>query len=374
MKHSKAVRYVKVQDGRGKSIDGLWIRNGVYYVQLRLADATGQTKPVRKRLEATSTLAAKAEAESLRVQRNTGKAPPTKTPYVKDAVEAWLKVYAANHPIGSVRARRRAAKIWVEKLGNLKLNLVKPSRIRGIMAERTEDGFANNTIRSEYDVLNQVMSRAREDRAISENPCEFVKQPPKEDKDRKLYTAEDVRRFAEAQDTFKSYGARGRDLALLMAYSGVRIGEALRLKWDHEHFGKRVLRVREDFKTKGGYSREINFNPDLESLLKEMVERRLPDSDWLFASYHGVNRNAQKTPTSWAKAAKVTGLDIKPHDLRHFFVSRCDMSRIDYKTIAAWVGHKDPALTARVYAHLLDGDKEEMAALVNFGPRIVEAA
>lgn len=43
------------------------------------------------------------------------------------------------------------------------------------------------------------------------------------------------------------------------------------------------------------------------------------------------------------------------HDLRHYFISYCVMSGIDYMTIAKWMGHRDGGiLIGKVYGHLTD--------------------
>jgi len=42
------------------------------------------------------------------------------------------------------------------------------------------------------------------------------------------------------------------------------------------------------------------------------------------------------------KAASLS--DFTHHSLRHYFVSNAIEAGVDFKTIAAWVGHKDGAL------------------------------
>jgi hypothetical protein len=51
------------------------------------------------------------------------------------------------------------------------------------------------------------------------------------------------------------------------------------------------------------------------------------------------------------------------------------MSGIDYMTIASWVGHKDGGvLIGKVYGHLADDHKKDMAAKLVFEPQVVHAA
>jgi len=51
--------------------------------------------------------------------------------------------------------------------------------------------------------------------------------------------------------------------------------------------------------------------------------------------------------------------------MRHYFVSNAIEKNIDFKTIAAWVGHKDGGLlVAKTYGHLRDTHSFEMAKLM----------
>jgi len=55
------------------------------------------------------------------------------------------------------------------------------------------------------------------------------------------------------------------------------------------------------------------------------------------------------------------------HDFRHFFVSNAIEEGIDFKTIAAWVGHQDGGLlVARTYGHLRPIHSENMAQRMTF--------
>lgn len=40
------------------------------------------------------------------------------------------------------------------------------------------------------------------------------------------------------------------------------------------------------------------------------------------------------------------------HTLRHYFISQCVMSDIEFFTIARWVGHQNTRMIEEVYGHL----------------------
>jgi integrase len=67
-------------------------------------------------------------------------------------------------------------------------------------------------------------------------------------------------------------------------------------------------------------------------------------------------------------ACKKAGLpEFHHHSLRHFFVSNAIEQGVDFKTIAAWVGHKDGGmLVAKTYGHLRDTHSAEMAKRMTF--------
>ena len=54
----------------------------------------------------------------------------------------------------------------------------------------------------------------------------------------------------------------------------------------------------------------------------------------------------------WRKAAKRAGVrEIKLHAARHKCAMLMHLQGVPIVVIAAWIGHSDPALTMRLYAH-----------------------
>lgn len=53
------------------------------------------------------------------------------------------------------------------------------------------------------------------------------------------------------------------------------------------------------------------------------------------------------------------------HSLRHYFASNAIAVGVDFKTIAAWIGHSDGGLlVAKTYGHLRELHSTTMAALM----------
>ena len=54
------------------------------------------------------------------------------------------------------------------------------------------------------------------------------------------------------------------------------------------------------------------------------------------------------------------------YTLRHYFISNCVMSDINFFTIARWVGHSNSRMIEEVYGHLKDGYRKEQMSRLAF--------
>jgi integrase len=126
---------------------------------------------------------------------------------------------------------------------------------------------------------------------------------------------------------------------------------------------------------KGREIRVVDLNQKLKEHLQEMSKRRAPDSEFLFPSPQRGEKDAHAKTfmESLRLAREKSGLiNFNFHDCRHFFISYCVMSGIDYMTIARWVGHKDGGvLIGKVYGHLNNEHAKVQAARLQFSPVLV---
>ena len=51
-----------------------------------------------------------------------------------------------------------------------------------------------------------------------------------------------------------------------------------------------------------------------------------------------------------------------PHQLRHFYASVLLAGGVDIKALSEYLGHHDPAMTLRIYAHLMPECRRPRAA------------
>jgi Phage integrase family len=92
-----------------------------------------------------------------------------------------------------------------------------------------------------------------------------------------------------------------------------------------------------------------------------MKARWSADDDFIFSAAHGKPRAYSNVRRALASASQVAGLPtVRPHDLRHSNTSNL-IAHADLVTVSRAVGHKNPHVTATVYAHAL-GTPQEQAA------------
>lgn len=160
-----------------------------------------------------------------------------------------------------------------------------------------------------------------------------------------------------------SQAGDGADLVELLAYSGMRLSEATALTWGDIDFDRGQFAVTGGAQgTKNHETRVVPLFPALRSLLERLkTERKEITLDEPVSEISSA-KNAMGNACERAKLPH-----FHHHLLRHFFVSQAIEAGVDFKTISAWVGHKDGGvLVARTYGHLRDAHSAEMAKRMTF--------
>jgi integrase len=167
-----------------------------------------------------------------------------------------------------------------------------------------------------------------------------------------------------------------RQLFELLAFTGLRIGEALGLTWADVDFERDVLRVHRqlsrykvhaDLKTQAG-RREIVLAPAMVRLLRARwiaSSYKGPD-DFIFATSTGRCLDYRKVGEAFRTAVRRTGIRedgrLSLHSLRHGFASLLIAEGLDIVFVSRQLGHADASVTLSVYAHLFAREKHASLA------------
>jgi integrase len=378
-KPNRHAAYSKVLDLRKRPIRGLWERNDRYYAQMTVEDPVSGIKQVKRvPLEnVTSAAQARDKFQDLLAQRRKGVLPVLKrTPLFADYAKKYFEYYE------QVKDAKRAStlytekliiKHWNEHLGHVRVDRITRALVNSYIAKRQAAGRSGRTVNLEVICFRNVMKRAVDDGWLTTLPTLNLRPLKWTPKKRNLLPADHLKQLcatALKDKTFKN-GQEFVDYVTLMGACGTRRSETLRLKWSDVDWDNRQLTVGSDGMAKNRKARVVDFNDVLEKHLKAMDTRRAPDSQWLFPSpQRGKDDKPAKSFVETMRLVR-TAAGIKQfgfHDLRHYFISYCVMSGIDFMTIARWVGHQDGGvLIGKVYGHLSNEHAKRQATKVNFG-------
>ena len=420
-------QFTPARDYRNRRVKGLQERNGRFYAVLWTLKEDGR-KGARRfplfdedREPCRSLTTAQKALEILKQERREGALPSGgRKPGLKAAVQEYLESSMHKGKAENTRDKEvRSLDLFVRHFGwETRLDAITTQMISGFKSRRLEGGRVGGLNRKaahprtvEHDLValrNFLQFAVDEKKWITKKP-DFPKWGrkgiPKAEKkaliepDKFLQLIQCCRQRHEGalgdQVLTIRNGDQLADFLLLLAYTGAREQEGLKLRWSHVDFTRRRLHIGagEDFvtgtvvlgeagDTKTGTGRQVQFNPQLEAHLLDMKSRRAPDSQWLFPSPRRGKLDLRVTTlrTALASGIKAAGIQrLGFHDMRHLFISYCLMGGTDVGTVAAWVGHKDGGkLIMKTYSHLLDSHLHEQAAKVQVGfsvvPRVVGAA
>lgn len=174
-----------------------------------------------------------------------------------------------------------------------------------------------------------------------------------------------------------------RALYLTAAMTGLRQGELLGLRWRDIDWAAQKVRVvrpyvRGQFRTPKSRlsSRAVPMADRVgrELALLSQSSAYQAEDDLVFGHPHtGHPLERGQVSKRFKRALKRAGVrEIRFHDLRHTFGTRCAAAGVPLRTLQAWMGHAD-IKTTMVYTHYAPGANE--ADLVNgvFGPGVADA-
>jgi integrase len=368
-------RFTIAKDYRNRKVRGLWRRGEKFYMQTRVS---GERSARRIPLKSTTIEAARAEMEDIKKQKRDDGLPDTGLrPLFSDYADKYLELHRAtfDKKARTIDREEHSLVHWKAAIGNVRLDKITKPMITSVIKSRLAAAINPRTVNIDVIVLRNVLNEAKEDGLIVRLPTDGIRPKKVKTTIRPLVTPAAFSDLCKAAAECGKNHVQVLDYLRLLAYSGARRDEALVLKWDDVNFERKFLRIGADGSAKNSKARYVDFNPELEAHLKEMAARRAQDSEWLFPSpQRGEADKRTKTfRDSFAAARKEAKLPwVGFHDLRHYFASMAVMSRIDFKTIAEWLGHQDGGmLVGKVYGHLLPEHRKRMAERLVFSPTVV---
>ncbi len=288
--------------------------------------------------------------------------------------ERWLGLMAANVKPRTVETNQLALRRHIlPALGPVKVRQLSKGQVKAFLAEKLGGGFAPATVRIIYSVLRALLFAAVDDGVILMNPAarlgrhlRLVRPPAARQEEIKAMTTGQLSAFLRAAEAERRYFP----FFLLLARTGLRLGEALALQWEDLGFADREIRVARAFSggqietPKSGHGRTVDMSQQLASVLRRLhVERKAETlkqgwkemPPWVFCTEAGTPLDKSKVRKVLARALKRARLPghFSPHCLRHTFASLLLQQGESPVYVQRQLGHASIKLTVDTYGRWL---------------------
>jgi integrase len=203
-------------------------------------------------------------------------------------------------------------------------------------------------------VMHGVLGRGQKVWGLQNNAVDGVeKQRQRSSGDLEVFSPEEVMALVRAATSEQDAA-----IFLTAAFTGLRRGELLALRWRDVDFTGSTIRVRSSFAAgqltppKSGKVRSVPMAPDVASALARLGEREYwtADDDLVFPGETGDYLDGSALRRRYLAALQRGGLrPLRFHDLRHTFGTRM-IAKADIRRVQEWMGHADIQTTMR-YLH-----------------------
>ncbi|MDW4355097.1 tyrosine-type recombinase/integrase [Staphylococcus saprophyticus] len=333
---------------------------------------------------------AKNHAEMVERQIRNGEyiAPSTHTfNYVADE---WINHYSRNAKVSSVRAREKAIYHAKQQFGNRSIQTI-TKRDYQAFVDDISTRFSKNYVDSIVSSTNLIFKYALDMKIIAKSPIEGIKRtkfkPTVEDLEQNSLQ----QKFLEKDELFEFLSVAKNhhkplnsfELFTFLAYSGMRAGEVLALKWSDIDYEECTVSITKTYynpnnnkknyqiltpKTESSIGK-ISIDPNVIKLLQDYKvnvqdkwkNELYVDNDFIFTDNNGYPLVIKKL-SQWIQAIMLqTNIDknITTHSFRYTHCSLLIEAGVHIKEIQERLRHKDINTTMNIYAKITESYKKD---------------
>ena len=272
---------------------------------------------------------------------------------VAEFAEQYLLWHSGEYPWAEREMRYYFDSVVLPEFGSMRLASVDPQKVElwkhkrvGSIGHRSKRPVSRATVNNELKKFKALINKAVEWGTISRNPINNVKTLQRLDaRPRSYFTSEQLAAIYAADPSSSA-------IWQLLANTGMRVSEAMNLRWENVDDQKiRVLSTKEHM-TKTRQWRDIPISPGASDALRQLDT----------TSTYVLPRMCKMTlRTRFKKACEKAGVVGTPHELRHTFISHLVMQGVPLRTVQVLAGHNTIAVTEQ-YAHLAPNHMADMVA------------
>ncbi|WP_459933968.1 tyrosine-type recombinase/integrase [Fundidesulfovibrio butyratiphilus] len=215
------------------------------------------------------------------------------------------------------------------------------------VSEHTRKPRSQTSVNRYCDYVDAIFNFGVEMGLTTVNPMKGRKKAREQPRDVRI-GIEDVKRIMEAAEPHVRW-------AMEVCFNlGTRPGrsELLSLRWDHVDFTKSMVRI---YATKTKTFRSV---PVTAAFLDRLREMKAQSQSSYLIEYRG--KPVTSIRKSFHTACDLAGIKVpvRMYDLRHLFATTMLSNGADLAAVSKLMGHSTVKMTADVYYHYLEGEKE----------------
>jgi integrase len=304
---------------------------------------------------------------------------------VADLLDRWLAHIEAQGRAMSTLVRYRSAidANIKPRLGSIPIAKLGPADVDRYYADLAKIGLSPLTIRKSHAILSAAFNQALKWGWLDRNPVDRASPPGLRGREIHPPTPGELASLLEACDTNPDL----HSLIYVAATTGARRGELCGLRWGDFDMDLATLTIARSISdagkvvaekdTKTHQARRIALDPSTVDALRQhrkLMEERavaagksLGASSYVWSQELDASRPYRPDRVSgafvWLRD-KLNLPHVTFHALRHFSATTLAGQGVGVRTIAGRLGHANPGITLRTYAHFLDTADREAAAVM----------
>jgi integrase len=275
-----------------------------------------------------------------------------------EAADEWLRYVESERACkpATVKDYRNMTRLLERSFGDLFIEDITTESIEHWKGDFTRERNPSNTTLQKYLVtLHGVFKRATRVYGLPRNPVAQVERPrlPRR-AGIDVFSREEVMALVRAAEN-----ELDRVLYLTAAFTGLRLGELLALRWEDVDFEADAIRVRRNYTAgregtpKSGRGRAVPMMEEVAHALARIGrrERFVGDQDLVFCDPLGRRLAYKSLSRRYRDALDRANLrQLRFHDLRHTFGTHA-IRHADPREVMEWMGHADLATTQKYLAY-----------------------
>lgn len=282
----------------------------------------------------------------------------------------------------------------IPSIGDIKLCDLTPVLIQNMVINKMMLKLGHSSVIKAYDALNSYLKYAVSNKDILFNPMTSVSKPSKSHFDIseiEIISDEDIKKMAGAISATHKNGTpiyRYGHAYILALNTGIRLGEAIALKWDDVDLerktisikgnaiivktraekeageGKTTLKIQSSAKSRSG-TRAIPLNKAAINSLNELG--KVKNCEFVVSTKQGKPVHPAPFQKTLDRICERAGINrFGTHALRHTFASKLIEAGVDIKVVSKILGHSSVRITYDTYVHILEKHKQSAVDAIDF--------